>query len=244
MRKLTGFLAGAVLAASAATANAVVVLDFEGIGATYPFMNTVEILDFYNGGTSAAGTSGVNHGVSFDNASALCLNTATDSCSNTSHGGLAPASATGAMILTQDGEAVLDFAAGFDTALSFLYTQPYDVGFPSAVYVYEGLGGSGNLLGFLDLDLTASACAPEYSATFCPFEVASLGFSGIARSVVFEGTANWMVFDNVTLGSATPGNGGSVAPGIPEPTTWAMLLMGFGLVGMTARRRRITFIRA
>jgi hypothetical protein len=28
------------------------------------------------------------------------------------------------------------------------------------------------------------------------------------------------------------------APGIPEPSTWAMLIAGFGLVGVMARRRR------
>ncbi len=29
-----------------------------------------------------------------------------------------------------------------------------------------------------------------------------------------------------------------VNPGIPEPTSWAMLIAGFGLVGASARRRR------
>ena len=28
-------------------------------------------------------------------------------------------------------------------------------------------------------------------------------------------------------------------PGVPEPTTWAMLIAGFGLVGATLRRRRM-----
>jgi hypothetical protein len=31
----------------------------------------------------------------------------------------------------------------------------------------------------------------------------------------------------------TPGGGA-----VPEPATWAMLLAGFGLVGVSARRRR------
>jgi hypothetical protein len=30
---------------------------------------------------------------------------------------------------------------------------------------------------------------------------------------------------------------GEVIPGIPEPTTWAMMIIGFGLVGFAARRR-------
>ena len=32
--------------------------------------------------------------------------------------------------------------------------------------------------------------------------------------------------------------GGGEVGGIPEPATWAMLITGFGLVGMAARRRR------
>jgi len=33
---------------------------------------------------------------------------------------------------------------------------------------------------------------------------------------------------------------GGMAPGIPEPATWAMLIAGFGMVGSAMRRRRAT----
>lgn len=61
-------------------------------------------------------------------------------------------------------------------------------------------------------------------------------------------------FVDVALGSACPEgmslipsyayvfkvSGGDLAEaGIPEPATWAMMIAGFGLVGMTARRRRL-----
>ncbi len=44
-----------------------------------------------------------------------------------------------------------------------------------------------------------------------------------------------VLFDNITV--ATP------TSAVPEPTTWAMMIMGFGLVGgaMRARRRSVTF---
>lgn len=32
--------------------------------------------------------------------------------------------------------------------------------------------------------------------------------------------------------------------GVPEPTTWAMLVLGFGLVGVTARRRKMVSVTA
>lgn len=39
-------------------------------------------------------------------------------------------------------------------------------------------------------------------------------------------------------GGVTPG-GGTPTDAVPEPATWAMLILGFGLVGAAARRRRL-----
>lgn len=36
---------------------------------------------------------------------------------------------------------------------------------------------------------------------------------------------------------AVPGGGGGIGAGVPEPTMWAMLIAGFGMVGMSMRRR-------
>lgn len=38
--------------------------------------------------------------------------------------------------------------------------------------------------------------------------------------------------------------GGQVAPGVPEPATWAMMLTGFGLVGVAVRRRKSGYATA
>lgn len=47
----------------------------------------------------------------------------------------------------------------------------------------------------------------------------------------------WPTVNNLTLaGAATP------TPGVPEPATWAMMIVGFGLVG-AAMRRRATMAR-
>lgn len=34
------------------------------------------------------------------------------------------------------------------------------------------------------------------------------------------------------------GPGGFMAPGVPEPQTWAMMIAGLGLMGVMLRRRR------
>ncbi|QKR99535.1 PEP-CTERM sorting domain-containing protein [Sphingomonas sp. CL5.1] len=45
--------------------------------------------------------------------------------------------------------------------------------------------------------------------------------------------------DNHTVGWSTSQNGGgTVIPGVPEPATWAMMILGFGLVGGVMRTRK------
>ena len=54
-----------------------------------------------------------------------------------------------------------------------------------------------------------------------------------ARSISFAGVANQIVFDDVTFGSVTPGGGA-----VPEPATWAFMILGFGAIGGAMRRQR------
>jgi len=57
------------------------------------------------------------------------------------------------------------------------------------------------------------------------------------------GVTNWqdqayesgLAFQGLALNDVPIGN---VVPGVPEPTTWVMMLLGFGAMGMTLRRRR------
>lgn len=225
------FLKTAVAAAAfiltAGSASAAVVLDFEGVNATYP-SGFANVGDFYNGGTSSDGTSGTDYGIEFtSNALAICLNTPGVYCSNTSRGGFAPGSELGALFWLDGPETYMNVAAGFDTGFSFYYAAPNT---PGAIRVYDGLNGTGNLLATLDLGLTPATCGSEYSALYCPFVASGIGFAGIAKSVSFAGTANYIVFDDVTFGSITPG--------VPEPTTYA--LFGLGLAGLAYARRRRT----
>ena len=72
---------------------------------------------------------------------------------------------------------------------------------------------------------------------------ASTGFFGLVSSTPFTS----VVITNVQRGGYISDEGidnvltngaGSVVGGVPEPTTWALLVGGFGLVGVAARRRR------
>ena len=107
------------LSASWASAS-VITLDFEDVNATYPsgfaFVN-----GFYNGGISSDGTTGTNFGIEFsDNAQAICLNSTTVSCSNTSRGGEGnPNSQQGGLFFLERASTVQAAAAGFQIGFSF-----------------------------------------------------------------------------------------------------------------------------
>lgn len=212
----------------------VISLNFEGINATYP-SGYAFINDFYNGGTSSDGTSGPNFGIGFTaNAQAICLNSLSVNCSNTSRGGLGdPNSQKGGLFFLSGSETFMNVAAGFDTGFSFNYVS---LSQPGSVSVFDGLDGTGNLLATISLSANAGSC-PGYSAGFCPFSPIGVAFAGTAKSVSFAGVANQIVFDDITFGSDVPG------PSIPEPASWALMLAGFGIAGaaMRSRRRMIAF---
>lgn len=218
----------ALLALTAMAASATVVdLTFEGINATYP-SGYAFVQNFYNGGTSSDGTSGPNYGVSFPaNAQAICLNTLTASCSNTSRGGLGdPNSQLGALFFLSGSNTYVNVPAGFTTGFSFNYTA---INFSGAVNVWSGLNGTGSLLATLNLPTTPSGPCPGYGAGFCPFFPIGVSFAGTAQSIDFGGVANQIVFDDVTFGSATPGS-------TPEPGT--LIMFGSGVIGMAGLLRR------
>lgn len=224
-----GLVSACLLAQSVSSHAAVVVLDFEGVNATYP-SGYAFVQDFYNGGTSSDGTSGTDYGISFTaNAQAICLNTPGVSCSNTSRGGLGdPNSQQGGLFFLSGVETFMNVAAGFDTGFSFFYSAINQTG---SISVYDGLNGTGTLLATLDLGLTTSTCDYSvYDADFCPFVATGIAFSGTAKSVSFAGVADQIVFDDVTFGSETPG------PVIPIPA--AVWLFGSGLIGLVGMARR------
>ena len=55
-------------------------------------------------------------------------------------------------------------------------------------------------------------------------------FSYDIHAAGISGTDYWAAFNGITTASGA---------GVPEPATWALMIMGFGLVGATARSRKL-----
>jgi len=133
------------------------------------------------------------------------------------------------MFFLDANNAILNVPGGFDTGFSFFYTSST----AAAVTVYDGLNGTGNVLGTINLLAQYTQnCTGDPTGGFCNFTPIGVAFAGIAMSIDFGGTANQTGYDNITFGSVTPGGG------VPEPAAWGMLIGGFGLAGAAMRTRR------
>ncbi len=188
-------------------------------------------LNYYNGGLGSAGTGpGPNLGVTFS-ANTITGVTAGHPGANTNSAG--NPSGQNIIFFLSGGADTLTYAAGFSTGFSFYYSA---VNNPGQIVVYDDVNATGNVLATLNLPTTGngSGTAGCLNEPFCPYVPIGVTFSGTAKSVDFGGTANQIAFDNITFGSATPGSG------TPEPAAWALMIVGFGLVGVAARRRSVS----
>ena len=198
-------------------AKADITLTFEGL------KNQEAILDFYNGGFGGAGSGpGPNYGITFGS-SALAI-IASNSPGGTGNFSNSPSGHTIAFFLSGIGD-VMNVAAGFDTGFSFYYSAPV---YPGSVTVYDDLNATGNVLANLNLPLTPNG-GGSCTAAYCPWIPIGVAFSGVAKSVNFSGTANYIGFDNITLGNKVP-------TGVPEPG--AIALFATVLSGVALLRRR------
>jgi len=95
------------------------------------------------------------------------------------------------------------------------------------VDVYSGLNGTGTLLASFTVNTSLTPLCSS-GPGYCVWQPDGVSFSGTAESVVFGGAANFIGWDNVTLGSASPV--------VPEPSS--LILLSTGLVGLATKLRR------
>jgi hypothetical protein len=218
MKKLLLLTAVLVLGSLAAQAGTIV-LTFEGL------QNNEQVLNYYNGGFGGNGSGpGPNYGITFGTDSLALISGAAGGTGNFDG---APTMPTVMYFLSGSGD-IMDVAAGFNTGFAFYYSSPFHTG---SVTVYSGLDGTGSVLATLTLPSTPDGttygppCSGLYQ--YCPWEPIGVAFSGTAMSVNFSGTANYIAFDNVTLGASSP---------VPEPGT--LVMFGSGALGLAGLLRR------
>jgi hypothetical protein len=106
----------------------------------------------------------------------------------------------------------------------------------------EGFGNSGT--GYLKAYNSGVLLGTSTTTTLGAWNTLSFSGSGITDAyftVQYNGDPTYGLFDNFNYGDGSNGNGGGVISPVPEPETYAMLLVGLGLIGFMARRRKDDF---
>ena len=195
----------------------ILTLDFEGL------KNGEAIHDYYNGGMGNLGSGpGPNYGIIFQpNAEALTAKNA----GGTGNFANEPSPNNACFFTTGNGD-VMNVPGGFTDGFSFYYTAAL---FSGTVTVWSGPDGTGTMLGSIFLPVLGSN-NPPVNDIWAPIGVA---FAGTAQSVNFSGTADYIAFDNITLGSASPINSAT-----PAPSSLLIAVFGAAAGAGWLRRRR------
>lgn len=189
------------------------------------------ILNFYNGGFAGNGTAscgytvcgpGPNYGVTFQSNALVLSSVDVGGGGNFTN---EPSNPNILFFLTGTGD-VMNVAGGITTGFSFFFSGNSAVG-NGTVDIYSGLNGTGTLLASFVVNTSLTPLCTT-GPSYCVWEPDGVSFSGTAESVVFGGSANYIGWDDITLGSSSPGT--------PEPAS--LFLLGSGLAGIAAKLRR------
>lgn len=224
-------IGGVVLLLFAAQlANANIVLTFDQLGI---IPSSEPILNYYDGGYGGNGTSscgytacgpGPNDGVSFASNALVLTSEAVGGGGNFTN---EPSSPNVLFFLTGSGD-VMNVPGGITTGFSFYYSGASVEG-NGSVDIYSGLNGTGTLLDSFVVDTSLTPLCKS-GPSYCVWEPDGVSFSGTAESVVFGGAADFIAWDNITLGSATPSGV------VPEPGSSVML--GVAMLGAVVLHRK------
>lgn len=130
-------------------------------------------------------------------------------------------STIGAIAQTFDTVAGAKYRVTFD-----LNTNPYDGNSSALKTVLVSAGADSGVFSYSNALHPVGAGGPWQSHVF------DFTATGASTTLTFQSTTNNCCYgaelDNVALGVA----------GVPEPAMWAMMMAGFGLMGLTLRRRQ------
>lgn len=106
--------------------------------------------------------------------------------------------------------------------------------FNNVAGTFSGSAGTGNIS--FGTNVLADLSLQSANLDFTQFTTSASLFTGSASNPMFT-IGTFSLSGGFTAGPATLTISRAVAA-VPEPGTWAMMLLGFGAIGVAARRRR------
>lgn len=127
-------------------------------------------------------------------------------------------------------------AIGTAFASASLYISAYDVDWTEIDHIYAMDSGSWTLLGAL-------AETGNTAFSYTGFSLGEQFFDDIATGLkvrvdIDAGKRGWALTLGKSVVAVDGKRPGSAVPGVPEPSTWAMMIVGVGACGAALRRRR------
>jgi hypothetical protein len=184
------------------------------------------INNFYNGGLSGQGYLGPDFDIQF---SPNALSIIDGDAGGTGNFANEPSPST--ILFFLSGSPFMNVPNGFSTGFSCYYTS---ITYAGSITIYDGLNGTGNVLALANFPATGTnPTGGDPNGQFNIWQILSVPFTGVAKSVVFGGVQNQIGFDDITFGSLTPG--------VETPVNNWALLIGICLIAAFAiiRFRRI-----
>jgi hypothetical protein len=230
---LTKLLAGALLVAAATTANAATDVTF----ATFGPVDTTANVSFSAGVLSSSSVVDFKYLIPellpLGHLSATLTLEAVQTGYGLAFNAIPTATFDGVFSYTYNGPDGIFSGVNMhtgDNLLSGIFTQA----------VFQGLGSSGSIFGS-----TSGITNVSYNSYFLEFDPLadqgfSIGITSITPALIFGATA-LANFTGVAAGnfSATV-TGVNYHNDVPEPESWALMVAGFGILGMAMRRSRRT----
>jgi hypothetical protein len=193
--KLISVLAAGLLFTAPAFATPVT-LDFEGIPSFTSIGNTYSNISF---GGDAQAVANDELGTYFSNN---------------------PSGSTVMTAFGPDASMNAGYSAGFIDTVSFYFAALTD----TTVNIWSDLNGTGSILGTFNLAANQGSCGAS-DAALCHWDLASVDFAGLARSITFGDAAGAAMFDDVKVNA------------VPLPAALWLMASALGGLGVVRRKR-------
>jgi hypothetical protein len=158
---------------------------------------------------------------------------------------LAFGSATGAVVTVDSSTTVVSGPATVADTTTIGFTE---ASLSSPTFI-ETVAFTNTLAGLYSITLTTSSPDVDFTSAFLaglggPYNLVEIDDDGtnefwrLANPVTLGASSYLLTINGNNAGAGSLGGSITIRQAVPEPATWAMMLLGFGAVGFAMRRRR------